>query len=186
MITPATLYFGAEGNEEVIIFWRLGFYLLVFLIPIMFLLLDPVLIKLFSPRNKVLQGLMAAGFMVLSLTASFQNYSRIIPEKEHAIVLEDQYASPVGVNGYRSAYDYIRRNVSNSVVWVENGLPFLIYGDPLTNSSTRLRQADYQVFLQTNWNGTGGFPEYINTADWIAQWQEVYTDPEGRVYERKE
>jgi hypothetical protein len=185
MITPATLYFGANGGEEAIIFWRLGFYLLVFLIPIIFVILDPVLVKIFLPGNKVLHWLMAAGLTVLSLGASIQNYSRIIPDRANAIVLQDQYAEPVGVDGYRSAYDYIRRNVSHSVVWVENGLPFLIYGDPLTNSSTRLRPADYQVFLQTNWNGTAGYPEYINSAEWKAQWEEVYADGEGRVFKRR-
>lgn len=186
MITPATLFFGADGDEDAIIFWRLGFYLLVFLIPIIFVLLDPVLVKILLPKNKVIHWLMAAGFTVISLTASVQNYSRIMPDKANAIVLKDQYASPVGVDGYHSAYDYIRRNVSDSVVWVENGLPFLIYGDPLTNSSTRLREADYQVFLQTNWNGTGGYPAYIDSVGWKAEWEEVYADPEGRVYKQIE
>ncbi len=105
------------------------------------------------------------------------------PEK--AFVLHDQYDHSVGVNGYNSAYDYVQKNIHHSVVIVENGLPYYLYDAGLTNSVTRSRPADYEVFLQTAWLGEGGYPDTLGQPEWAQKWQLVYEDPEGRVYQRK-
>jgi hypothetical protein len=144
---------------------------------------------LINPGQKTVNLLVNSGIalviVVISISASMQNYSRIIPNAANTLVLRDQYTSSVGTNGYFSAYDYIRRNVTNSVVWIENGLPFYLYGDQMTNSVTRSRQPDYRVFLQTNWIGNSGYPAMLNSADWKSKWDLVYQDSEGKVYKRK-
>jgi len=188
IITPAVLFFGS-GQDASVIFWRLGFYLLAFEIPVIFLLLDRLFVWLFNPKSKKIGWVVNSGISLaltaISLFACYQNYARAIPNPANTIVLRDQYTHSVGVDGYYSAYDYVRKNVTNSVVWIENGLPFYLYGDQLTNSVTRSRPADYQVFLQTNWNGYSGFPSTLDTPEWNSQWTLVYADPEGKVYKRK-
>jgi hypothetical protein len=187
-VTPAVLFFGS-GKDASVIFWRLGFYLLAFEIPVIFYLCDKVFTWLINPGQKAVNLLVNSGIalviVVISISASMQNYSRIIPNAANTLVLRDQYTSSVGTNGYFSAYDYIRRNVTNSVVWIENGLPFYLYGDQMTNSVTRSRQPDYRVFLQTNWIGNSGYPAMLNSADWKSKWDLVYQDSEGKVYKRK-
>ena len=188
IITPATLYFGASSQDLAIIFWRLGFYMLVYEVPILFLLLDPVFVWILQPKNlligKIVNVSLSFFMVAISLIACYQNYSRLLLDKTNTVVLRDQYTQSVGVDGYYSAYDYVRKNVTHSVVWVDNGLPFYIYGNPLTNSVTHLKPADYQLFLQTNWNGQSGFPAYLNTDAWNKEWTLVYSDNEGRVYKR--
>ena len=189
IITPATLYFGASGNENATIFWRLGLFLLVYEIPIFMILLDPVLIKILSLKSRKIKQLINVTIttftVAIAIIASYQNYPRLIFDTTHTIVLRDQYVRPVGVDGYYSAYDYIRKNVTNSVIWIDNGLPFYLYGDKITNSVTRSHMADYQVFLQTNWNGRYGYPSTLTTPEWNKKWILVYEDPEGRVYRHR-
>jgi hypothetical protein len=103
------------------------------------------------------------------------------------LVLRDQFKSSVGLNGYFSAYDYVQKNVHNSIVIVENGLPYYLYDNNLTNSVTRSHDADYFVAFKTAWTAgrKEGFPEMISDPNWDQTWQLVYQDPEGRVYKRK-
>lgn len=186
VVTPATLYFGASGQDEATLFWRLGVYLFAFEVPALFLLIDPLLVWVLNNKNPrvrlALNASLAAVFALLSLFTSYRNFSRLIPVQGHDLVLRDQYQEPVGVDGYFSAYDYVRKNISHAVIWVENGLPFYVYGNPLTNSTTHQRAADYRVFFATNWIGTSGFPAMLDSSEWTSQWQLVYADPEGRVY----
>jgi hypothetical protein len=104
---------------------------------------------------------------------------------EVAIVLRDQYPQAVGISGYYSAYDYVQKNVHNSVVIIENGLPYYLYDRDFTNSITRTRPADYIVYLQTPWLGYGGYPAILDQPAWSQVWALVYQDSEGRVYKHK-
>jgi hypothetical protein len=186
-LTPAVLYFGSSDSEAVI-FWRLGFYLIAFLVPILFWIFDRPLYFLFTHTQLHLAlavNLMLAGVAILTaVTSCYQNASRLQLDPANTLVLRDQYTHSVGVDGYFSAYDYVRKNVNHSVVWIDNGLPFYLFGENLTNSITRSQPADYQVFLQTNWNGRSGYPPSLDTPDWTSQWKLVYEDSEGRVYQR--
>lgn len=184
VLTPATLYFETPESPAVI-FWRLGLYLLAFTVPLALLLLDPVLNWRFARKISLPLNLCLSAFMVaISLIGCYKNFSRLKLDTANTLVLRDQYTSPVGVDGYFSAYDYIRTNVTHSVVWIENGMPFYLFGEDLTNSVSHQTEADYHVFLQTNWNGGYGFPALLDTPAWKENWTLVYSDPEGRVYQR--
>ena len=186
MLPPATFYFDPPESPA-IIFWRLGLYLLAFTVPLVLLLLDPALKWLFTRKFSLPLNLIVSALIVsVSLIGCYKNYSRLKLDPADTLVLRDQYTSPVGVDGYFSAYDYVRRNVTHSVVWIENGLPFYLFGEDLTNSVSHQTEADYHVFLQTNWNGGYGFPALLDTPAWKDNWTLVYSDPEGRVYQRNQ
>ena len=126
--------------------------------------------------------------MLILLFAGFCIWSErglLITHPEMEIVLHDQYHQSVGVNGYHSAYDYVQKNITHSVVNIENGLPYYLYDPQITNSVTRSRSADYVVYLQTPWINEGGYPDNLDQPDWQKAWQLVYEDGEGRVYKRK-
>ncbi len=90
------------------------------------------------------------------------------------------------MDGYYSAYDYVQKNIHNSVVNVENGWPFFLYDPQFTNSVTRSRPAGYLVYIKTSWSGEEpSYPGYLDQPEWASEWQLVYEDPEGRVYKRK-
>jgi len=117
------------------------------------------------------------------ITWSQRDLLETYPEK--VIVLHDEYDHPVGVDGYYSAYDYVQKNVHNSVVIIENGLPFYLYDAGLTNTVTRSRPADYILYLQTAWTGPRGYPDMLAGGDWAKTWRLIYEDEEGRVYQRR-
>jgi hypothetical protein len=94
----------------------------------------------------------------------------------------------VGVDGYYSAYDYVQKNVRNSTVWVENGLPYYVYGTGYTNTVSRENSADYIVVIKTDWFGEGGvdIPIYFNPEEWQNHYSVVYEDPQGIVFALKD
>ncbi len=110
---------------------------------------------------------------------------RTVPQ--NAIILHDQFWEPVGVDGYRSAYDYVQKNVHHSVVWVENGLPFYGYDAGFTNSISREGVPDYVVGFKKNWFGSGyqDFPDLIQEMLDDPAYSVVYEDGEGVVLKRK-
>ncbi|MDD5369379.1 MAG: hypothetical protein PHQ40_09850 [Anaerolineaceae bacterium] len=187
-ITPATAYFGnTQVRPEIA--WRFAVAALVagFILTVTW----------FSPwlngayrwigRRVALSGL--AAILVLTFTGWFVWEHRSVLEYrvKNEIVLEDQFRDPVGTGGYHSAYDYIHQNVRDSVVWVENGLPFYAFGPGITNSVTRSRNADYLVIFQTAWNGgSAQYPSNLDDPLWQKNWTLVYEDSQGRVYHRIE
>lgn len=188
-ITPASAFWGSVDRPAEIA-WRLGAYVIAFEAPLIFLLVSPLYEWIKTSRHSVIKNaldwlipIFALGFCVLGL---YQNYSRIIPDPNNTRVLFDQFDHSVGVNGYFSAYDYIHKNVSHSVVWVENGMPYYVFGSPITNSISRMRQPDYYVFFSTPWINQKGFPATIETKEWQDHWTLVYSDSEGRVYRNNE
>ncbi len=83
--------------------------------------------------------------------------------------------------------DYVQKNVHNATVIVENGLPYYLYDENLTNTVTRSRDADYFVAFQTAWvkGRQAGYPAMISQPEFAQNWELVYEDSEGRVYKRK-
>lgn len=91
---------------------------------------------------------------------------------------------PVGVKGYYSVYDYIQKNVRDSIVWVENGLEYYVYGQSYTNTVSRENSPDYVVVIKTDWFGEGGLeiPSYFDPDGWQNYYSVVYEDPQGTVF----
>lgn len=182
--TPASGFFGSNQTPTQIA-WRFGAYLVAFEVAIVLLMVDPLIKWFFAKSIKPLEFLIAAVMIGISGWNMYLNYPRVIPHEENAIVLRDLYRTPVGVDGYFSAYDFVQKNIRDSVVWVENGYPFYVFGPDLTNTVTRSRPADYIVYFQTPLIDEGGYPEALASAEWNSEWHLIYEDSEGRVYQRK-
>jgi len=182
--TPASGFFGSNQTPAQIA-WRFGAYLVAFEVAIVLLMVDPLMKWFFDKSIKPLEYLIAAGMIGIAGWSIYLNYPRIIPREGNAIVLRDLYRTPVGVDGYFSAYDFVQKNIRDSVVWVENGYPFYVFGPDLTNTVTRSRPADYIVYFQTPLIDEGGYPEELSTSKWKSEWCLIYEDSEGRVYQRK-
>ena len=185
-LTPATAFFGST-QERAQIEWRFGLALLAYILILLLALFEPVILIAYRWIARTNFVAIPLALLVLSFGGwciwSQRDLLATIPENE--IVLHDQYRQPVGVKGYYSAYDYIQKNIRNSVVIIENGLPYYLYDPGFTNSVTRSRPADYSVYLQTPWINEGGYPKSLDQPEWAQTWLLVYEDTEGRVYKHR-
>lgn len=186
-LTPASAFFGTTQVPAQIA-WRFAMALLAYLFVLLLIIFEPLINPVYAwlARRRSTSSPLILFVVAFSICATWigRDLLEIFPENE--IVLQDQYRTPVGVDGYYSAYDYVQKNVHNSVVIVENGLPFYLYDAEFTNSVTRSRPADYVVYLQTPWlGGEKAYPEMLGQPEWSETWQMVYEDSEGRVYQRK-
>ncbi len=185
-MTPATAFFGST-QEPAQIAWRFALALMAYILILLLALFEPIVVFVYRYISRRAVLLIPVVLLALAFGIwgdwSQRDLMETYPEK--AIVLHDQYRKSVGVNGYYSAYDYVQKNVRNSVVIIENGLPYYLYDPGFTNSVTRSRPADYIVYLKTPWVDKGGYPETLDQPGWSKTWLLVYEDTEGRVYKRK-
>jgi hypothetical protein len=185
-VTPASAFFGTT-QERAQLEWRFALPLLAYLFILLLALIEPLVLPVYGwiARRRLfalplaLLVLAAAGWTVWTQRDLLGTYP------ENAVVLHDDNPSPVGVDGYTSAYDYVQRNISHSVVTVENGLPYYLYDPAFTNSVTRSRPADIVVYMQTSSVEETGYPASLDEPAWQDAWQLVYEDPQGRVYRRR-
>ena len=185
--TPVTAYFG-ETDTLPSINWRFGEAMLawmgILVINDIAQLFQKIKLKKQLPRFVfiLLAGFVFAGSSVFiySQRATMQ----AVPL--NAIILHDQFWEPVGTDGYRSAYDYIQRNVRDSVVWVENGLPFYLYDADFTNTVSRRGKPDYVVSFKKDWFGDGyqDYPDLMKELLQDPDYEIVYQDGEGLVLKR--
>jgi hypothetical protein len=166
--------------------WRFAETLLVFVfIYLLLLMTQPMAASIKNVRSK---PWLQMGFSLLVILISgwllIDQSDKMLWKAENGIVLQDQFIQPVGNNGYRSAYDFVQHNVRNSVIWVENGLPFFIYGPGFTNTISRKTNPDYLVVIHTNWFGGGQVfvPSNMSKADLLKNFKVVYQDDQGSVY----
>lgn len=178
--TPASGFF-FTNQEPSHIAWRFGVSLVAFEVIVLILMVDPLMRWIFDRQIKPVEIFVAAGILLTAGWGIRMNYNRIRPQESNAIVLRDHYREPVGVDGYYSPYDYVQKNIHNSVVWVERGLPFYLYDPEKTNTVTRSVPADYLVYITED----GTYPEGLAENDWTSKWKIIYEDQAGRVYERK-
>ncbi len=183
-LTPASGFF-PDVNRPAEIAWRFAAALMALIFIIPFVIFAPWINKIYSWVSRTRVVNLAA--IALSIAASawviwtLKDFNSYHPE--NVIVLQDQFRESVGVDGYHSAYDYVQKNGGDSVVWVENGMPYYAYGQNFSNSVTRSQPARYLVIFQTAWNGgEPGYPDNLNDPAWLEKWKLVYEDQEGRVY----
>jgi hypothetical protein len=181
-LTPASAFFGSNQVRAEIA-WRFAIALLAYIFVLLLVLFEPSIIPVYAwISGKVFLAIpLSIGVLVFGAWGVWSQRDLMSTYPQNAIVLHDQFLKPVGVDGYYSAYDYVQKNVHNSVVIVENGLPFYLYDSGFTNSVTRSRPADYIVYIKRS----GGFPKSLDQPSWLKVWQLVYMDSEGRVYKRK-
>jgi len=185
-LTPATAFFGST-EEPAQIAWRFALALLAYVLLLIMALFEPFILPVYRWIVRTKSVAIALGLLVLvfGIWCVWSQRDLLATYPENEIVLHDQYPQAVGVDGYYSAYDFVQKNVRNSVTTIENGFPYYLYDPGFTNSVTRSRPADYIVYLQTPWINDGGYPETLNQPEWSQTWKLVYEDGEGRVYKRK-
>lgn len=166
--------------------WRLGIALVAYEVVVLLALFEPLI-------NAVLKRLPAwiiaapAVLIALGLMIYTRDLYRLNPQ--NAIVLRDEFREPVGVDGYHSAYDFVQKNLRNTVIQIEGGVFYYVYGPGYTNSPTKLHyplgredmvpQLDPQYLVVI----PHGDP-FEPSADFMKKWKIIYRDPEGVVLER--
>jgi hypothetical protein len=199
VLTPQTAFFGST-DKPTHIAWRFGMSLLGYLFVLFLVVLDPMLNRALSwLSNRRRLALLAALFVLLygaALVWQYRGMLRILPNND--IVLRDQFRESVGVDGYFSAYDYVRKNIRDADVQIEGGLMYYVYGEDLSNRPTKLqypigmdwavpqRNPQYYVILCTDfWNyRPEECPAYLEHDSFTAHWRLRYIDDYGRVFER--
>jgi len=186
--TPVTAYFGATDAPPTIN-WRFGEALLAFLAALV--VNDVAQILRAWKWNSTIKRVGVGTLAVLSVAAGgwllFDQRAMLQSVPENAYILHDQFAQPVGVDGYYSAYDYVQRNAHHATVWVENGLPFYVYDAAFSNTVSRQQEADYVVGFRTDWFGEGRseYPTLIGILLDNDSYRVIYQDSEGIVLKRR-
>lgn len=200
VVTPQTAFYGSN-QQPTQIGWRFGVALLSYLFVLLVGLAGPLIQKalnwLNNRRWRMIAGVAAVVLIGGGLFWQNRDLLKIYPGND--IVLRDQFREPVGVDGYFSAYDFVRRNIHDSVVQIEHGLMYYVYGEKYTNRPTKLHyplglesmvaQRDpqyYVTFCANFWTyQPEECPDYLEAPSFTERWQLIYQDDYGRVYKRK-
>ena len=188
--TPVSAFF-IDTDVPAEVNWRFGQAMLVYASLAILMIVDTAigLIGKKYPIELPNMPIALAVTVFLAIVLFVSNKEALEKKQENAYVLHDQFSQPVGVDGYYSAYDYVQKNVHDSVVWVENGLPFYAYDPGYTNTvSRKAGSADYIIQIKTDWFGDGreALPAYFHPKRWEEYYSIVYEDPEGVVFKRKQ
>lgn len=188
VVTPASAFHG-NNQERAEIAWRFAVAFISYALLLILVFATPLLKKLIDLLSRYRLALFALAIGALFLSGFFvwrmKQLVRSVPE--NAIILHDQFEQPVGTNGYYSAYDYVRKNIRNSSIIVDNGLPFYAYDDAYTNTTACSGHADYFIVFNTDWDkvNPGEYPDYVQTDGWVKDWDVVYEDSYSRVFRRR-
>jgi len=189
IFTPVTAFF-LRTDIPAVINWRFGQAMLAYVFIVLLLLANELVERInFNGKIRKLAGNVYMPFLLLVALGVIWSQAWVLERKpENVIILRDQFRESVGVDGYYSAYDYVQKNVRNSTVWVENGLPYYVYGAEYTNTVSRKKSANYIVVIKTDWFGEGGLdlPSYFNPEEWQNYYLVVYEDPQGIVFALKD
>lgn len=199
IITPQTAFFGGTQHPTHI-GWRFGMSLLCYLFVLFLVIAEPLILRIFAWLEGRRVGVFAAALALVLIGVGLvwdnRGLLRILPGND--IVLRDQFRDPVGVDGYFSAYEYVRENIHNSVVQIDNGLMYYVYGEGFSNLPTKQhypiglagavpqREPQYYVTFCTNFWAylAEECPEYLSSPAFTGRWQLIYLDDYGRVYRR--
>jgi hypothetical protein len=202
IITPATAFHRVRDVPSHIA-WRFGVSLLAYSILIALLLLEIPLQRLFLAIKQRSRSLTMTAFVCIWIvTAAIVWRGRWITvrEPQNAWILQDQFSESVGIDGYWSAYDYVQQNIQDSVIHIENGLAYYLYGPGYTNTPTKLQYPlemedkvpqpvpEYFVTFRRAWESEkdeGEFPASLASSSWQDEWVLLYDDSEGRVYQKR-
>lgn len=187
-VTPASAFHG-NNQERAEIAWRFAVAFISYGLVLLLVVFTPLVKRLIDLVSRYRMALLALALGALALSGFFvwrmRQLVRYVPE--NAIILQDQFEQPVGSDGYYSAYDYARKNINNSVVIVDNGLPFYAYDARYSNTTACAGHADYFIVFNTDWErgDPGDYPDYVQTDGWAKDWNIVYQDSYSRVFRRR-
>lgn len=187
-VTPASAFHG-NTQDKAEIAWRFGVAFISYALLLLVVVVSPLLKKLidWAGRYRIALIVLAVGALAVSGFFFWRMRTQLRYVPENAIILRDQFEQPVGTGGYYSAYDYARKNIHNSSIIVDNGLPFYAYDAAYTNTTACSGHADYFIVFNTDWDKVkpGEYPDYVKTAGWGKDWDVVYEDGFSRVYKRR-
>jgi hypothetical protein len=172
--------------------WRFGVKLLAYAFLLLLVFFNPIIDWIYERilSHLFLQAACIASVITICSLVIWQEHGNLKYNPNGNHTLRDQFHKNVGAQGYYSAYEYIRKNIRNSIIHVENGLPYYVYGPGFTNSVSRQKSADYLVVFQTDWSSSDydvlGYSDLYETQDWNSNWIIVYQDSQGRVFQRAE
>jgi hypothetical protein len=185
IFTPVSAFF-LRTDVPATINWRFGEAMLVYVFIVILLLTSEMVLKInwVKKHRSLFAKMRVPIFFVISVALIWSQAYILQKKPENKIILKDQFRDSVGVNGYHSVYDYVQKNVRNSVVWVENGLPFYAYGPDFSNSVSRQTSADYIIVIKTDWFGDGGLqiPRYFDPEHWEDIYSIEYEDSQGIIF----
>jgi hypothetical protein len=196
IVTPATAFHRLRDVPSHIA-WRFGVALLAYTFLVALTAVAPLLLRV--PQTRFIRRTALGAAALLTAMMLVLGSWITTREPENTWILHDQFDKPVGVHGYYSAYDYAHQNIRRSVIHVENGLAYLLYGPGYTNTPTKLQYPlemadrvpqptpDYFVIFRPDWqaqDGSGNFPTALDSPEWQGKWLLVYNDGEGRVYQK--
>ncbi|MGC1374930.1 MAG: hypothetical protein WA821_01820 [Anaerolineales bacterium] len=187
-VTPASAFHG-NTQDKAEIAWRFGVAFISYALLLLLVVVSPLLKRLidWASRYRIALIVLAIGALAVSSFFGWRMRQLIRYVPENAIILRDQFEQPVGTSGYYSAYDYARKNIHNSSIIVDNGLPFYAYDAAYTDTTACSGHADYFIVFNTDWDKVkpGEYPDYVKTANWVKDWDVVYEDGFSRVYKRR-
>lgn len=195
IVTPCS----AWGNSS--IQWRFGVSFIAYSLVMGFCLLEPLIRRLLPPLERS-ASLVIYTVVVITLLSSgsllwrWRAHMRLYPDRVQ--ILHEWFTTPVGTNGYYSAYDFVRRSTSGVNITLHEGFPLFLYGVDYKNHVKFPREsgdqsADYAVlflpradiYTEQHPGETRQFPDFISGSDWLRKWILVYADREGKVYKRR-
>jgi hypothetical protein len=198
ILTPSTA-FGAEEDVAAAIKWRLGMAALGYSFIVLLLLFQ----RLIGPaldllrRRRALIWVSAAAIILATAFVTYQSRGLLKLHTRNYRLVHDPYQEAVGAEGYHSVYDYIQRNIRNSVIHIERGLPYYAYGPGYTNLPTRMQhplgrawmvpqpEPDYFLIFETGWWGQRkGYPDSLSESSFKQHWELIYADSKARLYRR--
>jgi hypothetical protein len=187
-LTPASAFHGStQGRAEIA--WRFAITFISYALVLLLVVVSPLLKKLlaWAAGYRAVMVLLAIAALGLSGFFLWRMSQLVRYAPQNAFILQDQFEQPVGTGGYHSAYDYARKNIHDSTLIVDNGLPFYVYDRGFTNATACSGPADYFIIFNTEQSDLepGEYPEYVGTASWGSDWDIVYEDSYSRVYRRK-
>jgi len=170
--------------------WRFGMGLLGYSVVVALVVAEPFLRWLCEAAGKRRALVLALSFLLCLAfpVAAWRCREHLRVEPQNQIILEDFYPRPVGTDGYRSVYDYVRNNIRGSTISTMGSLPYYLYGPGFTNRLFGPNDPGRFLVVARNLAPVGRtppFPNAIFSSDFQKDWKLIYADDWGRVYETR-
>lgn len=188
--------FHTPAKTAVHVEWRYTTHLFFYLLILVITRFEFILQKLFdriSNSARIAAGLLIAGYIALLVVLVGIGFFRLNPDNVRK--LQDPYRDSVGAKGYHSVYDYVQKEIKNSVIFSHGGLAFYLYNPahPTNQITSHTRHPlgmpdliplpapDYLVYVPENLPSEARTP-FIYVTEY--QWELIYEDAVGAVYQR--
>jgi hypothetical protein len=197
VITPLGAFHTTE-KTMLHIEWRYTTHTFLLMAVVCIVLLENIFTRLLR-RAEAYPRLMAAGVALgcLGVLLVLNPVRLMSINPDHTLRWQDPYAGAVGTQGYRSGYDYVKREIRDSTIIYNGGLAFYLYDADFTNTirSTEQfplgmpdllprRMPDYFVYFNPRNELFGSLQPRFQRYEDVA-FELVYEDEYAEVYRRR-